>query len=315
MHQQRVGLIVICSAVLLVAVITGLRPDRVTGVAQATPVAGPPAVGDCVMDPLPKPELGATTPVLANSGGTVPVYPAQQMQPCTGLRYGEITAVIATPKPTLVTGDDTNGRFLNDPNEASCSEPAQQYLGITTQPAQGSFWQGRILQFNIALSRPSTRQEAAGQRWAACIVTLPASDQASAPPLYIGSLRDAVHTGRYRDQLGDCISNFDWDGGLISCAQLHILEVMGWGDSGDHPVTGEQVESSCQQLVHQLTAMPDPTAGGALSIQIGVREGNRIAIHPSQVAAHSAISCGVTTGNRELRGSLLGLGRQPIPWA
>ena len=314
MHRQRVGLIVICSAVLLVAVITGLRPDRVAGVAQATAVAGPPAVGECVVDPLPKPQLGVTAPVLANSGGTVPVYPAQQIQPCTGARYGEITAVIAAPKPTVVTGDDTDGRFLNDPNEGSCSEPAQRYLGTTTEPTQ-SFWQGRILQFSVALSRPSTRQEAAGQRWAACIVTLPASDQVSAPPRYGSSLRDAVHTGRYRDQLGDCISNFDWDGGLISCTQLHLLEVMGWGDSGDHPVTGAQLESSCQQLVRQLTAMPDPTAGGALSIQIGAKEGNRIAIRPSQVPAHSAVSCGVTTANRELRGSLLGLGRQPIPWA
>lgn len=51
------------------------------------------------------------------------------------------------------------------------------------------------------------------------------------------------------------------------------------------------------------------------SIQIGVKEGNRIAIRPSEVPAQSVVSCGVTTtGKRALRGSLLGLGRQPVPW-
>lgn len=50
---------------------------------------------------------------------------------------------------------------------------------------------------------------------------------------------------------------------------------MGWGDSGDHLVTAVQVELRCRQLVGELTAMPDPTAGGDLSIQIGVEEGNR----------------------------------------
>jgi len=313
MHRRRVGLVVIGLAVLLVAVVAGLRPQLVTGAAQSTPIQRPPGVGDCVVNPLPAPKLGVVA-VTADSGGTVPVYPAQQIQPCTGARYGEITAVIAAPKPTVVTGDDADGRFLNDPNESNCFVAAQQYLGMTTPPTK-SFWQGRILQFSVALSRPSPGQQAAGQRWAACIVTLPPPDPASAPSRYGNSIRNAVHTGRYRDQLGSCIPNFDWDGGLAMCSQPHVLELMGWGDSGDHLVAGVQVERSCQQLVHQLTAMPDPTAGGDLSIQIGVKEGNRVAIRPSQVPAHSRISCGVTTsGDRKLRGSLLALGQQPIPW-
>jgi len=132
-------LVVIGSAVLLVAVMAGLRPHLVTGVAQAAPVPGPPAVGECVVDPLPAPKFGVVAPVTAASGGTVPVYPSQQIQPCTGARYGEITAVIAAPKPTVVRGDDADGRFLDDPNKDSCFDPAQQYLGMmTTQSTQSS---------------------------------------------------------------------------------------------------------------------------------------------------------------------------------
>ena len=225
--RRRVGLVVIGLAVLLVAVVAGLRPQLVTGAAQSTPIQRPPGVGDCVVNPLPAPKLGVVAPVTADSGGTVPVYPAQQIQPCTGARYGEITAVIAAPKPTVVTGDDADGRFLNDPNESNCFVAAQQYLGMTTPPTQ-TFWQGRILQFSVALSRPSPRQQAAGQRWAACIVTLPPPDPASPPSRYGNSIRNAVHTGRYRDQLGSCIPNFDWDGGLAMCSQPHVLELMGW---------------------------------------------------------------------------------------
>jgi len=45
-----VGLVVIGLAVLLVAVVAGLRPQLVTGAAQSTPIPRLPAVGDCVVD-------------------------------------------------------------------------------------------------------------------------------------------------------------------------------------------------------------------------------------------------------------------------
>jgi len=113
-HRQR-GLVVIGVAVVLVAVVAGLRPHLVTGSAQAVPVPGPPAVGDCVLDPLGPP---AEFNVIAASGGTVPVYPAQQIRPCTGTRYGEITAVIPVPRPTVVKVGERGGRYLDDPNNA-----------------------------------------------------------------------------------------------------------------------------------------------------------------------------------------------------
>lgn len=315
MHRQRVGLVIIAVAGALVAVVAGLRPHQVNGAAQAMPVPGPPAVGDCVVNPVPDPIRSVHAPVTAESGGAVPVYPAQQIRPCLGVRYGEITAVIAIPKPAVVTGDHADDRFLDDPNRSSCFIAAEQYLGMTTPPTQ-RFWPGTDLQFTSALSRPSPRQQAAGQRWAACIVTLPTSEQATAASQYGSSIRDAVHTGRYRDQLGTCVPSVDWAGGFIICSQPHALEVMGYNDSGDQVVTRDQVQRSCQQLVHQVTAMADPTAGGALSIQIGVTDNNGTPDRSSQVPAHSAVSCGVaTTGNRTLRGSLIALGRQPIPWA
>ena len=83
-----------------------------------------------------------------------------------------------------------------------------------------------------------------------------------------------------------------------------------------NPVTRAQVEASCQQLDRKLTAMPDPTAAGALSTRINVTDNNGRAITTAQIPAHLNLACGVSpTDHRKLRGSLLALGRQPIPWA
>jgi len=311
-HRQR-GLVVIGVAVFLVAVVAGLRPHLVTGSAQAVPVPGPPVVGDCVLDPLGPPEEFDVT---AASGGTVPVYPAQQIRPCTGTRYGEITAVIPAPKPTVVKVGEAGGRYLDDPNQDSCDPAVMQYVGMTAQPIF-RFWQ-TFLQITSALSRPSPRQQAAGQRWAACIVTLHPSDPLSPTPRYGSSLRDALRTGQQRDQLGNCTAALDWDGDIVTdgCRQPHALEILAFGDSGAHPITRVQVEETCRQLVRPLTAVPDPTAAGALSIQIHIEDGSSAAITTPQVPAHSNLACGITTtGSRKLRGSLIALGRQPIPWA
>jgi len=153
-------------------------------------------------------------------------------------------------------------------------------------------------------------------------VAQPISEQSAAAPRYGNSLRKAVHTGRYRDQLGSCIQTVNWDGELVSCSQpCQLQPASRTGSDGlrrqrKSLVTRDQVELSCRQLVRQLTAMIDPTAAGSLSIQIDAEDNSGAAIRSSQVPAHSHLLCGVTTtGNRPLRGSLLALGRQPIPWA
>ena len=319
-HHRWLGLVVVASvAVVLIAGGAGLRPHVVSGVGQAAPVLGPPAVGDCVLDPLADQQEGVVATVTATSGGTVPVYPAQQIQPCTAARYGEIVAVIAAPKPTVVKkapADGPDNFYLDDPNEDSCYAPAVQYVGIAIQPVERFFQP--FLEITMQLSRPSARQAATGQRWAACIVTLASQGWQSAAPQYGGSIRDALHTGQQRDKLGNCISSTNWDDGFSvdGCRQPHSLEVMGFGDSGAHVVTRAQVEKACQQLVRRVTGIVDPTAAGALSVQVHVDDNSGIAITTTQIPANSNLACGITTtGHRQLRGSLLALGRQPISWA
>ncbi len=309
-------MLVLGVVMLLVAVVAGLRPHLVAGAAQSVPVPGPPAVGDCVLDPLPADSLDGNTTV--TSGGTVPVYPALQIRPCSGTRYAEVVAVLATPDPPVVQGPAANP-YLVDPNLGRCYSVALRYLGVPTPPIL-HFWELN-LQFTVALSRPSSRQEAAGQHWAACIVKPTGVTYASpADQQYGSSIRGALQTGRQRNQLGSCAPTVDWnasDGGGY-CAGPHSLEVFAFGGSGDHPVTRNQVELTCQQVVRQLTGIPDPTVAGALAIQVHITDNNSdTAITTAQIPARSSLTCGVatTTGTRKLGGSLIALGQQPIPWA
>ena len=254
----------------------------------------------------------------ATSGGTVPDYPAQQMRPCTGARYGEVAAVIPAPGRTVVNGDATSGFYLDDPNLNRCFEAAQAYVGTPPQPVL-RFWQP-ALQVTFALSRPTPRQRAAGQHWVACIVSRrPAATagESAASQRYSGSIRNAMQTGQHLDQLGSCAPAADWNAEIDvgSCGRPHRFELLAFGDSGDSSVPRIDLEQTCRQLARQVTAMSDPTAGGALTVQVHVEDFDTTAITAAQIPAHSFSLCAViTTGNRELGGSLIALGRRPVPW-
>ena len=145
----------------------------------------------------------------------------------------------------------------------------------------------------------------------------------SISPQYSTSIYGALHTGRLRNQLGNCVPTIlDWSTGFGSgfgvgdCGRPHSMEILALGWSGDHPVSRAPLELTCRQLVRQLTATPDPTAAGGLFIQLYVEDNNSATVTTAQVPANSSLACGVTTsGPRKLGGSLLALGRQPIPWA
>ena len=307
------GVVVIAVVVVLVAVVAGVRPHLVAGSGQAAPVPGPPTVGDCVLDPPP----GLQPHIATVLAGTVPTYPAQQIEPCNGARYGEVAAVIANPRPTVVRGG-ADHQYVDDQNMESCSLTANRYLGVTT-PLY-TFWRALLLSIST-LSRPSTRQQASGQHWAACIVSPPTANPDEPPTAdqrYRSSIRDALHTGRERNQLAVCMTTLDWhaDSAAGDCGRPHVLEVLAVGDSGERPVSRSRLELTCRQVIGQLTGIPDPMAGGALSVQIEVEDNSSTAITTAQVPAHSNLGCGVgTAGTRRLRGSLIALGRQPIPWA
>ncbi|MET3806326.1 hypothetical protein ABIB25_003336 [Nakamurella sp. UYEF19] len=315
MTPRRLGLLVMAVALLAVLVMSGLRPHLVTGTAQATPIPGPPGVGDCVTDPVKRPTVAA-----GGSASLIQVYPRQKIGPCNGLRYGEITRVISDPSPVVVEGTATY-QSISDPNINVCYDSNSAYLGQATQPIFGLWSPTGTAVAWPALSRPSPRQEAAGQHWLACVVSvLPnviASTNSDAAP-YTESLRHALQNGHNRNLIGYCIKTAAWDQGSESgaCGLPHVLEIFAGGFTGQHSATRAELEASCLRVVRELTGIADPTADGGLSVQLYAATSDSAQVSGAQIPAEASLQCGVvTTGGRQLKGSLLALGTLPIPWA
>lgn len=316
MTPRRLGALVMAVTLLAVLITTGLRPHLVSGKAQSTPVPGPPTVGDCVTDPVHRPTVADG----GAAGSLVQVYPQQKIGPCVGLRYGEVTGVISDPDAVVVEGT-ASYQSISDPNINTCYDDKSAYLGQAKQPIFGIWSPNGTALTWTALSRPSPRQEAAGQHWLACLVSVipnvTASANSDAAP-FTESLRNAQQNGNDRNLIGYCVATVAWNQGTESgvCGMPHALEIIAGAGTGEHPAVRTDLEASCRRLVRQLTGIADSTAGGALAVQLYATSSGGALITGAQLPANANLQCGViVTGRQQLTGSLLALGDQPIPWA
>ena len=312
------------ASVVAAAAVPGVRGRTVAGIPAASPVLGPPAVGDCVTDPI-DPSWDSPALLDDSGGGSAATYsyPRLAMSPCRGSRYGEVTAVIPTPdEPVMSVSSD--GTFVNDANVETCPPSASRYVGIGmtgTQraPLLGVWYPSQVV--DAAASIPSIRQAAAGQHWLACIVYLGAS--AGRPQTiadqerYDGPLRDALSTGHQRNRIGTCATGSDLTGGelgLMGCATAHQSEIFAAGGSGTHSLARADLQESCDEVVDRLTGIPHLTTAG-LSVQVLAIASDGTHLTAASIPAEVNLSCGVTTTHqRTLDGSLLALGDQSIPW-
>lgn len=314
MRHRQLGVLVIALVAVLVTVVANLRPTIIQGSAQSAPVPGIPAVGDCVLD-----ALGGSLLASANETATSRSshYSRQQIGPCAGARYGEVVAVMRTPRAPVMAGDATS-RYLEDPNMDSCYLSTPSYLGLPAGSVS-TYWMPNLRRTSV-MSAPTIRQQAAGQQWVACVVGLPPPNGSAGPVIgssYNSSLRDALHTGSQRDHLGSCLESTDreLDSGT-DCGLPHALETFAFGSTNGLPVSRTALQESCGQLVRRLTGLPDPTAGGQLVIDMYVGQGSAADNAEPQIPADTVLQCGVAAAdNRRLSGSLIALGTQPIPWA
>ena len=319
MTHRALGSVLIGCVLATLVVVAAVQPHRVAGTAVATPVSGPPTVGDCVLDPLPDAAVDCAV-VNAPMRAADPAYPQlRRVEPCAGNRYGEVLAVIDRPARLAVRGNDAEGRYLDDPNWDSCSQTMLRYLGVPADLMSG-VWRGGVMT-TVALFAPTSRQQAAGQHWASCVVTPRAVDPVSptaSPAPYRGTLRDAYRSGNERNRLGYCSPSTDAGAGLelLPCTAPHRLELFAYGDSGGRTASRHQFQTSCGQLVRSVTGVDIAGAGSQLAPTINIIDSQDHLVTGDTVRPHSSLVCAVaSTGGRQLGGSLLALGRTPIPWA
>ncbi len=297
-------------AALLVLVVTALRPGPVAGTAAAEPVPGPPAAGECVSEPVQQyPGYGGGT-------GQTYVYPQLTVAPCTGPRFAEVVSVLDAPaQPQIVAqGSSLN---ISDPNQAACRTAVHDYLGtaVTVDPA-GVIW-STVTTVEVSVTRPASRQEAAGQRWLACLAaargpTLPGQE----PAPYDGTLRDAIATGAARDRIGACATAPDLDTAYpaAACSRPHTVQLLATTRDLPAGTPIATVSDGCRWTAERLTGLPDVTAAGALTVRVVVSVDGRT-VTGDVLPADAAVACGLgTVGGRTLGGGLVGLGAAPLPW-
>ena len=202
---------------------------------------------------------------------------------------------------------------MGDRNLHTCLVEGSNYVGSVTQ---FRYWSPRVYSFSWPFS-PSPRQQAAGQHWLACAMFIPANDDQTAVVHYDGSLRNALFTGNQREVSGFCGSGLDWTTGYVSvCSSPHEFQVLASGVVGGGDISRDELQRTCVQVAHRLTALPDVTAAGALAVEVHNIESTGASFDSAGIEVAATLGCGISTvGSRRLAGSLVSLGDLPIPWA
>lgn len=304
MERRQLGVLLLAAAVLTVVVFAGLNARRVVGSPRASQVVPrPPAVGDCVPDPV--------NPDSWNTGYYG--YPRLRFEACDGFRFGEVVAVLANPgEPPATTASDASAP-AGDPNAITCLEAGTTYVGADPQL---QWWSARVYAFAEPIS-PSPLQQAVGQHWLACAMFIPANDAQTAVAHYHGSLRNAMLTGNQRELLGFCGVGHDWTtGGIPMCSSPHDFQQLAIAIVGHADVSNDELQRTCVQYAQRLTALRDVTASGALAVEVRTIDKDAASSGSAGGLGKSKLACGISTvGSRRLAGSLVALGDLPIPWA
>ncbi len=162
-------LLVVMVAVAALAAAQLLHPPVAGSAARGT-VPGPPAVGDCLLDPTVPGQARSTPPTLT--------HPWLRTGPCQGRRFGEVAAILTAgdlPIPSAPsesgtgTGTGTDDLRVSDRYSRPCWAAVTAWLGLPTPggtPIKDR-WEPDPLIAGVMLSGPSQIQRAAGQDWVA----------------------------------------------------------------------------------------------------------------------------------------------------
>lgn len=282
--------------------------------ASRGPIPGPPAVGDCLLDPT----------VIASQAliGPAPKHPWLRTGPCQGRRFGEVAAVLTKhdlPAPTPSssqpdTGPNSgNDTEVLDPYEPPCFDAVTVWVGPPSPAGPQIFdrWLTDSFTVGVVLSGPNQIQNAAGQDWVACIgaginwgTAIPDAAGAIGHDAigYDATIHGMFSPGPPPSTFALCTPTTD-NQEPVACTTAHRVERFGAMNT-EHAVT-EADRRGCQTLVRHLTGMPDPTAGGKLTITVDD--------YAAPTGYHFLHCLIVTVSPHQLTGPLLGLADRPAP--
>ena len=193
--------------------------------------------------------------------------------------------------------------------------------GATVPTGDVAGW-APALMLQSGLVQPSSRQQADGQRWAACVILAAGTGTDTGLALNdvprTNQLRGAIRAGSLPQDFGLCANPPVELQRAVSCTEQHTLQLLGWSELSTFATSAERL-SACRTLAGSLTRMSDPSAGGRLRLTAyEERDGPNGTVIPSgapdQPGQTGTVTCIVSTvGTGRLVGSLLGLGNGPVP--
>lgn len=222
----------------------------------------------------------------------------------------------ALTAPTMITATDADGAEVSEvPNQDLCDRGLLAYLGAATSSRFGWTMQTG----STAAIGPTNRQRMAGQSWVACVI-VPVTQGAVAPAPYSGSISNAWTVGRLPALFASCsdlVAAADFVN--VACDRPHHLEILGVRTTSASD-TQESMDATCRQLARWLMRTNDPKMLGLLAVKtaaahIDANTGAPVDGFGSSGDSAKAACWVEPASSRQLRGTLIGLGTDSIPWA
>ncbi len=291
MSRRALGAGVLFGVLLLVVIASGLSGQRTAGTPVGAPVRPAPSVGDCQL------EVTSEAEVPGNQ------LPSPGLSPCSGPRVGEVMVVF----PDYAAAGTVSPGSVS-PLEA-CSDELNGYLGQPGEKSQPGTWVP-ALTVETRLVYPSPRQRAAGQHWAACVVYPLAGN--TVVRQFSGPVRNVMRRpGTDSATLSACFDELGKE--PLRCLSPHRAEVFAWM-TVEPGTTGAELQASCQELVEDVTLMPDPTAAGELTISGAIYPLDSV-LSGTYRAQFALCAVTVTDPVRTLTSTLRNLADGPVPFS
>ncbi|MEP6981513.1 MAG: hypothetical protein ABJA16_12185 [Nakamurella sp.] len=274
MERRLAGMVLLLVALTVIVAVPRLLAPQLVARPLALPLPEPPAVGACL-------ELDPTVAEV----------------PCSDVHAAEVTAHWPADSPGRPTGT----------GESRCRAAAFEYVGLGLV-GSAQVWRPAFGAHSRLLSAPPA-QRAGDRGWSACVIR-PARTMSS-----VGSVRDqGVAPSTRPAAFGLCVTG---GGVVVSCDQPHrieyLTEAVGFAGSLVGGASATRWRTGCSDLATELLGNPDPTLGGKLAVEFMTLAADPQTGFDPPSSIVFALCAVAVTGDRDLRGSLFGLGDADLP--
>jgi hypothetical protein len=307
MDRRAWGAVLVVVVIVAALTVPNLAGRRVEGTATRIPIADPPQVGDCLLD-----DPTGNRSVLDYT--SVEIY-AATTGPCGQENYGEVVSVTMDARSFPVTVANR----LSHPEPMACNPLVRAYFGWPDgdigriDGSTADAWRPVAIA-SVGLIGPNLWQYLGRQNWLACVIY-----PRQGP--YPGSIGRSLASRAAANAFALCLSDSGSESRQsTSCTVPHHTEILGWATVTDPQSEFAALNDSCREFAARVTALPDVTAGGRLSVGALVLhddgQGGWSASPANTAASAGQVACALSAdGTDRLTGTLVGIADGALPWA